>query len=81
MNDYSDPRWEQLGEDVIPWKDEKEKAEKIIVNDNISTIGSLAFKDCINLKHVTLPESEALLSINQSAFENTGLLNTVPSFL
>lgn len=77
MNDYSDPRWEQLGEDVIPWKDEKEKAEKIIVNDNISTIGSLAFKDCINLKHVTLPESEALLSINQSAFENTGLLGII----
>ncbi|WP_373262086.1 leucine-rich repeat domain-containing protein [Hungatella hathewayi] len=74
MNNYSDPRWSGR---TTPWKDKS--FSQVIIADHIAAIGEYAFKNQDNLKHVTLSKNGALKTINESAFENSGLLGiTIP---
>ena len=49
--------------------------EKLVISENIKTIGSTAFKNCSKLKSVTFPAT--LEFIGESAFENCSRLETV----
>lgn len=49
--------------------------ERIVLSDNVKTIGVAAFKGCKELKEITL--SKTLSSIGNSAFENCVVLETV----
>ena len=74
MNNYNDVRWK--GKE-IPWA--KETFRNVIVNNHISSVGALTFKDKTDLKHVFLSDEGALKVIGKSAFENSGLLGiTLP---
>ena len=71
MNDYNDPRWDGK---VPQWRDAS--YTHLTINDHISTIGAETFKDSTDLEHVTLPAS-GITSVNESAFENSGLLGII----
>ena len=44
------------------------------VTDNLEYIGSTAFKDCLNLKHIVFGENSQLADIMPMAFANSGLV-------
>ena len=45
---YNDP-------DERPWKDYVSEVEKIVISDDVTTIGDVAFQDCTGLTTVTIP--------------------------
>lgn len=49
--------------------------ERIVLSDNVKTIGEAAFKDCLKLEEITL--SEELSTIGNNAFENCVALEEV----
>ena len=53
---------------VAPWFGKSSEIRKAAVLDGVNHIGKAAFKDCMNLIEVTLPND--LTEIGQSAFEN-----------
>lgn len=44
--------------------------ESIVIPDTVSAIQGSVFKDCINLKNVTLPTNPSFKTLNNSIFEN-----------
>ena len=66
-------------EEEIPWASSKSKISKLVVENGITNISYRAFKDCTNLKSVTLPNS--LTALHADSFMNcTSLTNiTIPS--
>lgn len=49
------------------------KVESVILEEGIEKIGSYCFKDCINLKHIEIPNS--LYNMGPECFKNSGLVN------
>jgi len=49
-----------------PWYSQRESIEKVIISDGVTTIGSTAFYDCMNLKSVSMTNS--VTSIGDMAF-------------
>ena len=65
---YNDP-------DKRPWKDYVKVVEKIVISDDVTSIGDDAFGYCASLTTVTIPAS--VKSIGSYAFENCYSLTTV----
>ena len=65
---YNDP-------DKRPWKDYVKVVEKIVISDDVTSIGEDAFGYCASLTTVTIPAS--VTSIDSYAFENCYSLTTV----
>ncbi len=49
-----------------PWNDYVDKIQYVIIEDGVTSIGYLAFKNCVALETITIPDS--VLSIGQGAF-------------
>lgn len=62
----------------VPWYSHKERIKSLNINDNVTSIGSYAFEDCILVSYVTIPNK--VTDIGNHAFENCiSLLNvTIP---
>ena len=58
----------------VPWRDKRSQIEKVVISDGITSIGSYAFADCINLKQVDIPQTVRL--IGSYAFYNCKSLST-----
>ena len=50
-----------------PWNDQLGSIEFVIISDGITSIGSCAFRQCYNLKKITLPDT--LVHIGYNAFD------------
>jgi len=60
------------------WKRSLESITGVVIEPGITHIGDFAFRGCVNLTSVTIPES--VVSIGESAFEETGLTHiTIPN--
>ena len=67
--------WED-NSSLPPWYNNyREDIKKVIVKEGVTEIGQLAFKDCVNLKSVSLPEG--LVEIDFAVFENTAIKELV----
>ena len=47
--------------------------EEVVLHKNVKRIGTCAFKDCVNLRKITIPNKH--IFIGSSAFDNTALLS------
>ena len=59
----------------VPWYNESESVQKIVVESGVTGIGANVFRSCTNVTSVTIPGSVA--SIGSSAFNNCKALTTV----
>jgi len=66
-------------EDASPWRSSKERITNVIIENGVTSIGSVAFSGCANLKSVMIPNS--VTSIESGAFSGcTGLTSvTIPN--
>ena len=60
---------------AAPWNDSKESIETVVLEEGISEIGINAFRDCSNLKKVSL--SSTVFRIHAYAFKNCTDLNEI----
>ncbi len=63
MNDF---RFHKVSEDLPPWYALRERIEKVVINEGITTIGKNAFYGCSKLTTVNLPQS--LTAVGEAAF-------------
>ena len=59
----------------VPWEDCLEQIQTVVIEDGVTTIGSIAFQDCSQLREVELPDS--LTSIHSSAFYRCSALEQI----
>lgn len=59
----------------MPWGNYRMMIREVIIEDGVTTIGSNAFSDCLNLRFITLPIS--CVSINSYAFSGVDSLDAV----
>lgn len=71
MNNYS----YDFGPQPAPWTNVKNSITSVIIEDGVTTIGSSAFVECINLKKVVLADS--IKEIGMCAFEKCSSLTSV----
>ena len=62
-------------EPLIPWADQLEQIQSVVIEEGITSVGNFAFSNASNLTSVTLPDS--LTTIGESAFRNCGQLADV----
>ncbi len=55
-----------------PWQERKKEINRIIIDKGVTSVGSGAFEECVNLENVTLPSG--LISIGNSAFLGCSVL-------
>ena len=58
-----------------PWYDSRESITALVLEEGVTTIGSRAFADCVNLKELILPQK--LGTIGDEAFQNCTALEQV----
>lgn len=58
-----------------PWYSFRESIKTVIIEGNVTNIGSFAFNSCINLTSITIPKS--VTSIDQGAFEYCESLSSI----
>ena len=64
-------------EKEVPWHDYRDTIKKVTFPNGLSSIGNYAFKNCINLTQIRIPDS--VTSLGYEAFEKSGLTYvTVP---
>ena len=61
--------------DSVQWNGQKENIKKVVINNGVTTIGDLAFFQCVNLGSVEIPSS--VTTIRSKAFENCTNLTSV----
>ena len=61
--------------DGVLWNGQKENIKKVVINNGVTTIGDLAFFQCVNLGSVEIPSS--VTTIRSKAFENCTNLTSV----
>ena len=61
--------------DSVLWNGQKENIKKVVINNGVTTIGDLAFFQCVNLGSVEIPSS--VTTIRSKAFENCTNLTSV----
>ncbi len=62
-------------EDVAPWYSQKDKIQKVVIENGVTNIGDYAFLDCSGITFVTIPNS--VTSIGQDAFYGCSGLTSV----
>lgn len=60
--------WDYSSSDLAPWYESRNNIRKVIINDNVATVGDYAFYGCNNITQVAFPDS--LTSIGDYAFYN-----------
>ncbi len=60
---------------IIPWNDNNNVIESVLVSNGVTSIGSRAFCNCRNLKSVTIPDS--VERISDDAFSGCGKLKSI----
>ena len=65
MADYSGPSSQ-------PWADQRSSINRVVIGDEVTSIGKNAFANCPGLKVVELPENGALETIKYNAFSWLG---------
>ncbi len=58
---------------TMPWSDSVEQITDLVIADGVTSIGSYAFYDCVNLVNVTIPAS--VEKIGAHAFGNNSAVN------
>lgn len=58
-----------------PWDEHKYRITKVVIEKGVTSIGNLAFMDCINLNAVEI--SNSVKTIGDTAFYNCSSLNSV----
>ena len=61
--------------DSVQWNGQKENIKKVVINNGVTTIGDLAFFQCVNLGSVEIPSS--VTTIRSKAFEYCTNLTSV----
>ncbi|MCI8440647.1 MAG: leucine-rich repeat protein [Oscillospiraceae bacterium] len=59
----------------VPWYDNRERIQTIVIQDGVTSIGNKAFSKCINLISITI--SDSIASIGSSAFETCTNLTSI----
>ena len=65
MADYDDPYYQ-------PWNNQRNSINKVVIGDEVTSIGKNAFANCPGLKAVELPPNGVLETIKYNAFSWTG---------
>ena len=60
---------------TVPWVDQQADIKRVVIESDVTTIGSNAFMACKNLESVSIPEG--LVTIGDRAFSQTGLKSIV----
>lgn len=63
------------GDPTSPWYGQRERIKKVVVNNGVTSVGLLAFYNCMNITSVSLPDS--VKSIGTSAFSNCSKLTGI----
>ena len=58
-----------------PWDNDRDKINKVVIEDGVTRIGSRAFWSCLSLTSITIPNS--VTSIGDYAFFNCGNLTSI----
>gem|GEM_PF-4172220 len=58
-----------------PWHSVRRRIKKVVIEDGVTSIGALAFYDCINLTDISIPNS--VTRIGNSVFANCSSLNNI----
>lgn len=73
---YSEEFFEVNEKRMIPWYDHRGDIKKVVVENGVTSIGENAFRDCVSLGSIRLPDS--ILTIGDNAFyECKGLKSIV----
>ncbi|MCD7887489.1 MAG: leucine-rich repeat protein, partial [Clostridiales bacterium] len=58
--------WERIQD--VPWNKYRTDITKVVINNTVTSIGGMAFRNCTNLENINLPDS--IVYIGNSAFYN-----------
>ena len=78
MPDYNSPSppWSSHQEvNTSPWNLHREAINTVFIEEGITNIGKYAFRDCLNLTSITIPNS--VISIGDSAFQDCNKLTSI----
>ena len=67
--------WGTGDADLPPWAEQTDRVRKAVIREGVKSIGNSAFKDCVSLTDVTIPDSVS--SIGWWAFENCRSLSGI----
>ena len=70
MADYDDA-------DKQPWANQRSSINKVVIGDNVTSIGDNAFSGCINLKGADMSKASSLRTIGNHAFSSCAALESV----
>ena len=56
MMDYAEEDWA-----AVPWSDIRDRIRSVVIEQNITNVGSQAFRNCRNLTGVTIPDSVTVI--------------------
>ena len=60
-----------------PWANQRSSINKVVIGDNVTSIGDNAFSDCTALKNVDLSKASSLETIGNHAFSSCTALKSV----